>query len=70
MSVLGYRNEGGTLDSPGMLMVNRCTWAHCVLEAARLIGVPEQHLLTKAELAAISGEMSPHGIIIPFPGAV
>jgi hypothetical protein len=52
-----------------MLMVNRCAWAHCVLEGARLLDVPEGQLLTQAELAAISGKTSPHGSIIPFPGA-
>lgn len=33
---LGYINRGGTLDVPGMLFANRCTWAHAVAAAARL----------------------------------
>jgi hypothetical protein len=52
-----------------MLMINRCSWAHCLLETARLLDVPEQHLLTSTELAAISGKANPQGNIIPFPGA-
>ncbi|HLV00526.1 MAG TPA: xylulose 5-phosphate 3-epimerase, partial [Acidobacteriota bacterium] len=67
IGVLGYRNEGGTLDVPGMLMVNQCTWAHCLLEAARLLDMSAAELLTEEELEALSGVRNPHGTIIPFP---
>ena len=67
LTVLGYRNEGGTLNTPGMLMVNRCTWAHCLLETARVLDVPAESLLMASELASLSGKASPHGCIIPFP---
>ena len=62
---LGYVNRGGTLDTPGMLFVNRCTWAHILVEVARLLGIAREHLLTPAELRALDGQSSPHGTIIP-----
>jgi phosphoketolase len=66
--VLGYRNEGGTLDTPGMLMVNGCTWAHCLRAVAEAISLHPQDLLTQKELAALAGGRNPQGVIIPFPG--
>lgn len=62
---LGYINHGGTLSTPGMLFVNRCTWAHCVTEAARLLSVPRERVLSEEEIAALDGRLSPHGVIIP-----
>ncbi|WP_447980035.1 phosphoketolase family protein [Candidatus Nitrospira bockiana] len=62
---LGYINQGGTLNTPGMLFVNRCTWAHCLMEVARLLEVPRQHVLAQEELEALDGKRSPHGVIIP-----
>jgi len=47
-----------------MLYVNRCTWAHIVLEAAKLLKVSVTKLLTKKEFAAISGKANPEGVII------
>jgi phosphoketolase len=64
-SGLGYVNQGGTYDTPGLLFVNRSSWAHCVAEVARLLGLAEERLLEKAELQALAGEVNPHGIIIP-----
>lgn len=64
-SGLGYINRGGTLSTSGMLFVNRCTWAHVLVEAARLLEIPGDQLLTSHELAALRGKASPHGIIIP-----
>ncbi|HXF93220.1 MAG TPA: hypothetical protein VNK46_10740, partial [Nitrospiraceae bacterium] len=64
-SGLGYINEGGTLNTPGMLFVNRCTWAHALLEAARLMELPRERLLSAEELEALDGRRSPHGVIIP-----
>ena len=62
---LGYLNQGGTLDTPGILYVNRCTWAHCLAEVARLLDLPREWLLQPSELQALDGEASPHGVIIP-----
>lgn len=66
LTVLGYRKEGGTLDTPGMLMVNGCTWAHAVQAAGRLSETPRELLLSAEELAALTGESSPQGILIPW----
>lgn len=67
VTVLGYRNEGGTLDTSGMLMVNGCTWAHAVRAAGRLAGIPEDLLFSEKERAALNGECSPQGVLIPAP---
>jgi len=44
--------------------VNRCTWAHILLEAAKLLKVPVTKLLTRNEMAAINGKANPEGVII------
>jgi phosphoketolase len=64
-SGLGYVNEGGTYDTPGLLFVNRSSWAHGVAEAARLFDLERERLLGAAELQALDGRISPHGLIIP-----
>jgi hypothetical protein len=64
-SGLGYISQGGTYDTEGLLFVNRSSWAHCVAEVARLLGLAQEHLLERAELQALAGEINPHGIIIP-----
>jgi phosphoketolase len=70
-AALGYVNRGGTLTTPGMLFVNRCTWAHVLAEAARVLDVPREELLTSLELQALDGLASPHGVIVPhIPGEV
>jgi phosphoketolase len=63
-AALGYVAQGGTLTTPGMLFVNRCTWAHILAEAARVLDVPRQELLTSEEMAALDGRASPEGVII------
>jgi phosphoketolase len=63
-SALGFIGQGGTLTVAGMLFVNRSTWAHILEEAARLLGLPRQDVLTEEELAALDGQVSPHGVII------
>lgn len=64
-SALGYINNGGTLSTPGMHFLNRCSWAHCVMETARLLDLPREELLSQSEIRAIDGLTSPHGVIIP-----
>jgi phosphoketolase len=64
-SGLGYINQGGTYDTPGLLFVNRSSWAHCVAEVSRLLGLAPERFLEKGELQALAGEVNPHGIIIP-----
>jgi phosphoketolase len=60
---LGFINHGGTLNVPGMLFVNRCTWAHIVNEVARVLQMPGNDLLTEKELAVLDGKASPEGVI-------
>lgn len=62
---LGYINQGGTLGTRGLAFVNRCSWAHCVREAARLLELPDVDLLTSDERQALDGRRSPHGVLIP-----
>ncbi len=56
---LGFANRGGTLDTPGMLFVNRSSWAHVLEAAASLLETPLDAWLAKDELAALSGEIPP-----------
>jgi phosphoketolase len=67
---LGFIDHGGTLTVPGMLFVNRCTWAHIVAAVARLLGLRREDLLTPQELAALDCKTSPEGILIQPPGSV
>ncbi|MDO9123229.1 MAG: xylulose 5-phosphate 3-epimerase, partial [Deltaproteobacteria bacterium] len=60
---LGFINQGGTLNVPGLLFVNRSTWAHILLEVTRVLGVLQEELLTSEELAALSRKVSPEGIL-------
>ena len=63
-TALGFIGHGGTLTVPGMLFVNRCTWAHILVEAARTLGLARERLLTSGEIAALEGRASPEGVII------
>jgi phosphoketolase len=63
-AALGFINHGGTLNVQGMLFVNRCTWAHVLMEAAGVMGMPREDLLDSKETAALDGKVSPEGIII------
>jgi phosphoketolase len=65
---LGYTGHGGTLNTPGMLFVNGCTWAHVVEESATLLNVAPETLLTEPERRALDGQARPHGVIIPEVG--
>lgn len=62
---LGYINHGGTLSTAGMLFVNRCSWAHCLRQSARLLKLPDEAVLSKDEREALDGKRSPHGVLIP-----
>lgn len=63
-AALGFINQGGTLNVPGMLFVNRCTWAHILEETARVMGISREALLTAPELAALDGKACPEGVIV------
>jgi hypothetical protein len=60
---LGYRDQGGTLNVEGMLFVNQCTWAHVVVEAARLLAVDEREILNERELAALHLRGDPAAVL-------
>ena len=60
---LGFINRGGTLDVPGLLFANRCTWAHVVDAAAAVLGQPRRALLEAAECAAIDGRGDPQVVL-------
>lgn len=55
---LGYRNQGGTLDTAGMLFANRSTWAHIVAAAAEVLARPAATFLGADEHAAVEGRGS------------
>jgi phosphoketolase len=56
---LGFANRGGTLDTPGMLFANRCTWAHALQALADACAVDPGVWLDDAELAAVRGVGDP-----------
>jgi phosphoketolase len=61
---LGYTNHGGTLSTQGMAFVNRCSWAHCLRAAGRLLQIPDIELLSEDERQALDGKRSAHGVIL------
>ncbi len=64
---LGYLSRGGTLDTPGMLFANRCTWAHAAVACADLLGADAADVLTPGELAAVRGEAHPRVLQVSPP---
>jgi len=58
--LLGYINRGGTLDVFGMLFANRCTWAHAILEATKMLDRAPSEFLTNEEVAAVQGRGDPN----------
>ena len=64
-TALGFINHGGTMDAPGLLFANRCTWAHVLEAAAFVLGLDRARLLDTRELAAIDGVGDPATILHP-----
>ena len=65
---LGYVNQGGTLDTEGLLFANRCTWADALAALARLSQRDPLEWLSAEEWAAIRGEGDPYDVIKhPYP---
>jgi phosphoketolase len=64
-AALGYVNEGGTYDTPGLLLVNRSSWAHVVAEAAGLLGLERERVLEPVEREALDGRRNPQGVLVP-----
>jgi len=63
--VLGYTNQGGTLNVDGMLFANRCTWAHAVAAVAIGMGELPESLLNEEEFTALAGMGDPIAISEP-----
>lgn len=61
---LGFINQGGTLDTPGMLYINCQSWAHIVRASASCLGMELEKLLEIDEIAALQGQINPQGIIV------
>lgn len=57
--VLGYTNQGGTLNEAGMLFANRCSWGHTLAACASVLNKPPGEWLSSAELAAVEGRGDP-----------
>lgn len=53
--VLGYTNQGGTLNEAGMLFANQCSWAHALAACARVMNQSPEKWLSTDELAAVEG---------------
>jgi phosphoketolase len=60
---LGFINQGGTLDTDGMLFVNQQSWAHIVRACAQSLAVDPAQFLDSLEIKALIGEISPQGVI-------
>lgn len=60
---LGYISRGGTLDVPGMLFANRCTWAHAVDAAAATAQWRREDVLDAPRLRAIDGHGDPADLL-------
>ncbi|MFO7529231.1 MAG: xylulose 5-phosphate 3-epimerase [Marinobacter sp.] len=67
--VLGYLNQGGTLNVAGMLFANQCSWGHVLAACARVMEKPPGEWLSRAELAAVEGQGDPSVITRGLPTA-
>ncbi|MBI2869826.1 MAG: xylulose 5-phosphate 3-epimerase [Chloroflexi bacterium] len=73
---LGFIVQGGTLTTPGLLFLNRCTWAHILARVGEMLGAGRDRFLDRREIDALDGRTSPEGVIIasrernvaPLPG--
>lgn len=66
-AVLGYTNQGGTLNEAGMLFANGCSWGHALAACARVLDKPPGEWLSSAELAAVEGRGDPSLITRGLP---
>jgi hypothetical protein len=62
---VSHRNRGRTYDTAGLLFVNGRSWAHCLLELARVTGTARAEWLDDLGIKALDGIVSPHGTIVP-----
>ncbi len=61
---LGYTNHGGTLDTAGMLFVNRLSWGHILRVSAHSLHMSPSEILTSAEIDALEGRMNPQDVFL------
>ncbi len=61
---LGYTNHGGTLDTDGMLFVNRQSWAHIVRVAAHSLYISPTEVLAPEEIDALEGRANPQSVLL------
>ncbi len=61
---LGYTNHGGTLDTAGMLFVNRLSWAHIVRVSAHSLHLSPSEVLEVAEIDALEGRVNPQSVFV------
>lgn len=59
---LGYTNHGGTLDTAGMMFVNRQSWSHIVRISAHSLHLNPKDVLEDIEIDALEGRISPQSI--------
>ena len=60
---LGCTNHGGTLDTDGMLFVNRLSWAHIVRVAAHSLYINPTEVLEPEEIDALEGRVNPQSVL-------
>jgi phosphoketolase len=61
---MGYTNHGGTLDTAGMLFVNRLSWAHIVRVAAHSLFINPKEVLEDDEIDALEGRVNPQSVFM------
>lgn len=61
---LGYTNHGGTLDTAGMLFINRLSWGYIVLAAASILQLNPNKVLEVAEIDALEGRTNPQNVFV------
>jgi len=61
---MGYTNHGGTLDTAGMLFVNRLSWAHIVRVAAHSLHINPKEVLEDDEIDALEGRVNPQSVFL------
>lgn len=61
---LGYTNHGGTLDTAGMLFVNRLSWAYILLAAAKVLHLNPKKVLAPPEIGALEGRINPQSVFV------
>ena len=60
---LGSTNHGDTLDTAGMLFVNRLSWAHVLKVCARSMAIDLLQLRDEPEIDTLEGRRDPQGTI-------